>query len=178
MRWLFLDRVEEIQAGRRAVGLKLPAMSEDYFVDHFPTFPVVPGVIIVEALAQLSGKLLEVSLWEERGFWVWPILSIVQQAKFRHFVRPGQPITLVSKAVSIRNESAAVNVVAQVEGKRICNAELMFVFDPDGLETEEAQFDLEKTERLALKNLWIDYPEWAERTEVCRNVGRGAQESK
>ena len=162
MRWLFLDRILELQSGEKAVGLKVPAMSEDYFLDHFPTFPVVPGVIIIEALAQLSGKLIEVSLWDTRKLWTWPILSMVQRAKFRHFVKPGQPIQLESKVISIRPESALMDVRALVNGKRVCTAEQLFVFNPAGLENDEEQFDLEKAERLALRNLWDGYKEWSE----------------
>ena len=59
MRWSFLDKIIELTPGEHAIGAKGVAGSEDYFADHFPDFPVLPGVLQVEALAQLSGKLVE-----------------------------------------------------------------------------------------------------------------------
>src|SRR5687768_7815683 len=106
MRWRMLDRIEEITPGQKAVGSKSVTLAEDYFEDHFPKFPVVPGVLVVEALAQLSGKLIEISVWEERGFWPFPVLSIVRNAKFRRFIRPGETIRLEVALGESREESA------------------------------------------------------------------------
>jgi 3-hydroxyacyl-[acyl-carrier-protein] dehydratase len=164
MRWIFLDRITEIVAGERALGTKGTAASEDYFADHFPGFPVVPGVVQLEALAQLSGKLIEVTVYEQERRWVWPIISIIRKAKFRRFVKPGHIIELESELVALREESAITRVRARCEGKPTTDAEMVFVFSPEDLDGVEAQERLERLERENLKILWPDYPAWAEQT--------------
>lgn len=164
MRWIFLDRIDELSPGEGAVGRKGCASSEDYFAEHFPGFPVVPGVVQIEALAQLSGKLIEVTLFETERRWVWPILSIVRKAKFRRFVRPGDTLMLHTKLQSLRDESAVCTVHGTVDGHRTINAELVFVFNPERLDTDDAQKRLEALERENLGLLWSGYQAWAERT--------------
>jgi len=161
MRWSFLDRIDELSPGTSAIGRKGCASSEDYFADHFPGFPVVPGVLQVEALAQLSGKLIEVTVFQNDRRWVWPILSMVQKAKFRRFVRPGDTLVLHSQIVALRDESARCKVRGEVDGQRVIDAELVFVFDPDRLGTDEAQQRLERLERENLGLLWAGYAHWA-----------------
>jgi 3-hydroxyacyl-[acyl-carrier-protein] dehydratase len=161
MRWIFLDRINELEVGVHAQGHKCVTASEPYFADHFPSFPVVPGVVQIEALAQLSGKLIEVSVFDIDGRWVWPILSMVKKAKFRRFVRPGDVLTLHSQIKVLRDESALVSVIGRVGDHKTCEAELMFVFNPDNLESDESQLLLERLERENLKNLWAGYEAWS-----------------
>ncbi len=161
MRWVFLDRIDELIPGERAVGRKGVGSSEDYFADHFPGWPVVPGVVQVEALAQLSGKLVEVTIFENERRWVWPILSMVRKAKFRRFVRPGDVIELRAELSELRDESAICKVKALVDGKATTDAEILFVFNPGNLEETFAQYELEKLERRQLKLLWDGYVDWA-----------------
>jgi len=157
---MFLDRILEIDTGRRAVGLKTASRSEDFFVDHFPGFPVVPGVLLLEALAQLSGKLLELTILEERGFWSWPIFSMANKVKFRRFVRPGDLVRLETELIAIAPESAQCKVRALVEGRVVAQAEQTFVFDPEGLGEEDDRRLLEEYERKQFKILWDGWPEW------------------
>ena len=166
MRWCFLDRIDALQPGEAARGRKGVAGSEDYFADHFPGFPVVPGVVQIEALAQLSGKLIEVTLFDQEARWVWPILSMVRKAKFRRFVRPGDNLVLHSRLAELRDESAICQVHGEVDGRKHIDAELLFVFNPEGLDTDEAQQTLERLERQNLKLLWEGYPAWAAGHEV------------
>ena len=161
MLWRFLDRIDSLHPGETAVGRKGVAGSEDYFADHFPGFPVVPGVLQVEALAQLSGKLIEVTLYESQRRWVWPILSMVRKAKFRRFVRPGDTLVLNTRLSELRDESAICKVFGTVDGAKTIDAELLFVFNPDGLDTDAAQDKLELLERENLKQLWPGYADWA-----------------
>lgn len=159
MRWRMIDRIEEIVPGSHAAAWKGVTLAEDYFEDHFPKFPVVPGVIIVEALAQVSGKLIELSVWEERGMWPFPVLSMVRNAKFRRFIRPGESIRLETKLVEVREESAVTKCRAIVDGKPTTDAELLFVFDPEGLQNALEQDELIRIEHQWLKILW---PGWGD----------------
>ena len=161
MRWWFLDRIDDLRSGELARGRKGVASSEDYFADHVPGYPVVPGVVQVEALAQLSGKLIEVTVFDQQKRWVWPILSMVRKAKFRRFVRPGDTLVLHSRLLELRDESAICGVHGEVDGKKTIDAELLFVFNPGDLDTREAQATLERLERENLKLLWSGYVAWA-----------------
>lgn len=160
MRWVFLDRIAELVPGEKARGIKGVAASEDFFADHFPGFPVLPGVIQIEALAQLSGKLIEVTVFQNQQRWVWPIISIVKKAKFRRFVVPGNALELNAMLVELRDESAICKAEARLDGKITTEAELVFVFNPGDLDTPEAQAKLERLERENLAQLWPDYKRW------------------
>lgn len=160
MRWVFLDRITELVPGEKATGFKGVAGSEDYFADHFPGFPVLPGVVQIEALAQLSGKLIEVTVFSNDGRWVWPIISIVKKAKFRRFVTPGVALELNSQIVELRDESAICKAWTRLDGKITTEAEMVFVFNPGDLDTPEAQQKLERLERENLAQLWPGYKAW------------------
>ena len=160
MRWRMIDRIEEIVPGSRAAAVKGVTLAEDYFEDHFPKFPVVPGVLVIEALAQVSGKLIELSVYEERGLWPFPVLSMVRSAKFRRFIRPGEQIRLETTLAEVRDESAVTKCKASVEGKTTTDVELLFVFDPEGLSDALDQTELQDIERRWLKMLWPGFAEW------------------
>lgn len=168
MRWLFLDRIDEVTLGERITGVKAVGLAEDYFVDHFPRFPVVPGVVVTEALAQLSGKLIELSVYEETGVWPFPILSMVNKAKFRRFIPPGSLIRMESQVISIREESAMVKVRAKVDDKITTTAELTFVFDPQGI--PDGAVDVEALERDFLRQIWPGYKDYLAQSRFSRQA--------
>jgi 3-hydroxyacyl-[acyl-carrier-protein] dehydratase len=129
MRFLLIDRVEEIIPGSKAKGIKAWSLDNAIFEDHFPGFPIVPGVLLTESMAQLSGILIEKSLQlefnEEEA--IFPILSIIQKAKFRSFVRPGDQCRIVAELISLERSRANVNVETFVEDEKIVEAKLSFV---------------------------------------------------
>lgn len=129
-----------------------------FFADHFPGFPVVPGVILLEALAQLSGKLIGYSVRLNRGDWPFPILSMAQGVKFRRFVRPEEEIRLETRLVALRDESASVSVRALVDGRVTTTAEQVFVFNAVRLDDDQDAVRLEALERAELARLWPGYP--------------------
>jgi len=158
MRWLLVDRIDELIPGESAVGIKTFNLSEPLFQDHFPRFPVVPGVLMLESMAQLAGKLIGYTVREERGDWPWPIFTMADRVKFRKFVRPGDVITLESSFISLREESAQMKNRCRVNGKMVAQAEQTFVFNAVPLEDDVARREVEALEEQALRLLWAACP--------------------
>jgi 3-hydroxyacyl-[acyl-carrier-protein] dehydratase len=113
---MFLDRIDELIPGEKIRGRYTWPGELEIFEDHFPEWPVVPGVLIMESLAQLSGKAIGYTVRKERQFWPFPILSMMRKVKFRRFIKPDQMVVLESDFVALRDESAVVNVRAVVDG--------------------------------------------------------------
>ena len=132
MRFILIDRIDRLESGRRAEGHKMIRPDEDYFRDHFPGYPVVPGVLILESLAQLGGRLVEHSAREATGRRILPLLGKVEQAKFVRSVRPGDRLDLAVDVVAIAADAARVTGVASVAGRKVASAAIMYaLIDPD-----------------------------------------------
>ena len=147
MRWLLVRSIDEVLPGERIAGTAVTDLPDELFADHFPGFPVTPGVFLVEMCAQLCGKLIEATVWEQRRVWVFPILSIVQEAKFRAFVPPHSELRLEAKLAELRDESAICKAVVKIGKKRHANMRLLFVFDPEGDPAAGDRAFLEQYER-------------------------------
>ena len=158
MRWRLVDRIDEVEPDRFIAGAVSFPPDMELFQDHFPGFPVVPGVVLMEALAQLAGKLIGYSVRRVRGDWPFPILSMMQAVKFRKFVRPGEEVRLEVRILSLRDESAVVDARAWVAGVRVAQAEQTFVFNAVPLAEAGETERLEAIERSELRRLWAGYP--------------------
>lgn len=158
MRWRLVDAIDELDRGRFAAGRVAFPPGLPLFEDHFPGFPVVPGVLLMEALAQLAGKLVGYSVRLDRGDWPFPILSMMQGVKFRKFVRPDESVRLEARLLALRDESAVVDVCAWVGGRRVAQAEQTFVFNAVPLPAPGEAERLEQLERAELRRLWAGYP--------------------
>lgn len=128
MRFFLIDRITEWNVGSRACGIKNVTLSEDFFNDHFPKYPVMPGVLILEALAQLAGLLLEASVEKESGRKIKALLSLVERAKFRQVARPGDTLELEARVLSLREEAGKAAVTARTAGAIVAESEMMFVW--------------------------------------------------
>lgn len=126
MRFFFVDRVDELQPGKLVRGVKNVALSEDIFGDHFPDNPLYPGTMIVEALAQLGGFLLEFSVREGASDPRRAVLGQIEKAKFHHPCRPGDQIELRCTLLSQLEGAAQVEGEALVKGRRAAQATLTF----------------------------------------------------
>ena len=126
MRYFLIDRIDELKKLEYAVATKCIALSEDCFEHHFPGQPVYPGALLIEAMAQLGGALLELSLRGAAGSPPRCVLSSVK-AKFREFARPGDVLSLRADVVSQHEDSALVRAAGTRGEVRICEAELLFV---------------------------------------------------
>ncbi len=136
MRYILIDRIVEMEAGRRAQGWKNASLGEDYFQDHFPGFPAVPGALMIESMAQLSGLLIMTSLNYEK----LAVLLGVTRAKFRGFVRPGDRLVVNTELKSLQPSSAMMKAWITVDDKVVAEAELMMgIQRPPGMSVEFVQ---------------------------------------
>ena len=158
MRWRWLETIDDLVLGSHARGtMRFPADSP-FFADHFPEFPVVPGVLLLESMAQLSGKLIGYTVRKERGDWPFPILSMANNVKFRRFVRPDELCEMSCKFIALRDESAVMEVRTRVDGRVVSQAEETFVFNAVPIGGAEECARLEAIERAELARLWAGYP--------------------
>ncbi len=118
---LLLDTVEEMEPGVRAVAKKCVSYNEPYFAGHFPEEPVMPGVLILEALAQ-TGAVAILSSEEFRGKTAY--LGAVNNAKFKQKVVPGDVLTLETELLRRKGPVAIAKATATVNGKTAVTAEL------------------------------------------------------
>ena len=121
--FLLIDRVTELEEGVRAVGIKNVSVNEPFFQGHFPQEPVMPGVLQVEALAQLGAVAL-LSKEEFKGKTAY--FAGIDKVKFRQKVVPGDTLRLEVEIVKMRRNMGIGKAVATVDGKKVCEGELMF----------------------------------------------------
>ena len=122
--FLLVDCIEELEPGVKAVGYKSVTYDEPYFRGHFPQEPVMPGVLIVEALAQ-TGAVAALSVPENKG--KLALFGGIKNARFRKQVTPGDVLTLHCELVEQRGPVGIGKASAYVDGKCAATAELTFV---------------------------------------------------
>src|SRR4030042_1755050 len=101
MRFFLIDKITDWNVGTDAKAIKNVALSEDFFDDHYPRHPIMPGVLIIEGIAQLSGLLLEASLKEKYGQSAKAIMAVLERTKFREIVRPGDTLIYHTELTSL-----------------------------------------------------------------------------
>src|SRR5687767_4390464 len=106
MRWRLLDNVRELVPGQSAVASSRTSFPDELFADHFPSFPVTPGVLLAEMGAQLSGLLVQATMLERSGLWTFPFLGMIESAKFRSFVSPRTDVEVRSRIDAVRDDGA------------------------------------------------------------------------
>ena len=121
--FLLVDRIIELEAGKRAVGLKNVSINESFFQGHFPGQPVMPGVLIVEALAQ-TGAACVLSKEEFQG--KLALFRGVDNFHFRDLVRPGDTLRLEVELTAIKRGVGKGKGRASVDGKTVASGELSF----------------------------------------------------
>ena len=119
---LLVDRIEELEE-ERVVGIKNVTINEPFFSGHFPDFPVMPGVMIIEAMAQVAGILVLSSIPERKTKLV--LLAAINEAKFRRPVVPGDQLRIEMKVIKRKATIAKMNGVATVNGVVVAEAEMM-----------------------------------------------------
>lgn len=128
MRFVLVDRILSLEAGRSVVATRTIPPDDDYFQDHFPGFPVVPGVLLTEMMGQAAAKALD----GERRPRGKAMLAKIQSASFRQWVRPGDEVHLHAEISANTERYATAECRAEVGGKPVAQASLFFSFVPPG----------------------------------------------
>ncbi len=128
MRFFLLDKITEWEPGIRARAVKNIALSEDFFDDHFPLKPIMPGALIVEGMAQLSGLLLEEGVRRDTGRNVKALMSMIKNAKFRRPAYPGDLLEYVAAIDSVNELGGIASIKAFAAGELLAECQLLFSF--------------------------------------------------
>jgi 3-hydroxyacyl-[acyl-carrier-protein] dehydratase len=126
VRFLLVDRILSMTPGREVVAMRAIPPEEDYFQDHFPGFPVVPGVLLTEMMGQAAAKALNADTLPRGNAMLAKILS----ASFRQWVRPGDVVHLHATIESNEERFATADCRAEVGGRTVAQAKLFFTFLP------------------------------------------------
>ena len=122
MRFVLIDRITALEADRRAVATKVFRGDEEFFRDHFPGFPIVPGALITETISQTAGWLIA---WSS-GFTRWPLLNMIESAKFRRYVSPGEKLEIEVELLDSTPEHARARGTVRSANGRIAEARVVF----------------------------------------------------
>lgn len=120
---LLVDRIIELEPMKRAVGIKNVTINEHFFLGHFPEKPVMPGVIILEAMAQVGGVAM---LYPEEYRGKLAFFAGMDRVKFRKPVTPGDQLYMVAEIIKLRGTIGKVWAEAFVEGQVVAEAEFLF----------------------------------------------------
>ncbi|MGE7917196.1 3-hydroxyacyl-ACP dehydratase FabZ [Lysinibacillus xylanilyticus] len=123
--FLLVDRVLELEEGKRAVAIKNVTINEEFFNGHFPNYPVMPGVLIVEALAQVSAIIM---LTKEGNKGRLGLLAGIDNCRFKKQVKPGDQLRLEVEITRLKGAIGKGRGIATVDGEIACETELIFAF--------------------------------------------------
>ena len=126
--FLLVDRILEMEEGKRVVGIKNVTINEPFFQGHFPGHPIMPGVLIVEAMAQVGGMLMLASIREPDSKVVY--FTSLDNVKFRRPVKPGDQLRIELDVVQVRGPLCKVHGVARVDGEVVCEADMAAMVRP------------------------------------------------
>ena len=121
MKFLLIDRITELDSGKRIVAHKGLSLAEEYLGDHFPTFPVLPGVLMLEAMTQASAWIVREAL-DFR-----PSIVVLREARnvtYKSFLAPGQLLTIESNCKELGDESSVFTARGTVDGREIVKGKL------------------------------------------------------
>ena len=141
MRFSLIDRIIELQPGRKITAVKALTMAEEYLADHFPRFPVMPGVLMLEAMTEAGSWLVRVS---EDFASSMVVLSEAANVKYGQFVEPGQTLMVTAEIVGQDEQTTRLKAMGRVDGEMTVSARLVLRrynladTDPGGAETDLA----------------------------------------
>lgn len=121
--FLLVDKIVEMEDNKRVVGIKNVTVNEPFFEGHFPEYPVMPGVLIIEALAQV-GAVAVLGMEQNKGKIAF--LAGVDKCRFKRQVKPGDQLRLEVEIIRMKGRVGKGKAVATVDGEVACEAEIMF----------------------------------------------------
>jgi 3-hydroxyacyl-[acyl-carrier-protein] dehydratase len=127
--FLMVDRVIEVVPGKSIVAVKNISVNEAYFQGHFPGHPVMPGVLIIEALAQAGGVLAYETAAAEERIWILYLVGI-EETRFKQTVRPGDQLILRVELEKRRRNLWRFKAVAEVDGKLVAETQILMADGP------------------------------------------------
>jgi len=122
MRWIWIDRFVEFESGKYAKAIKNISLAEDHLHDHYPGFPVMPGSLMIEGMAQTGGILLG----ETSQFDNVVILAKVPKITFHSWACPGDTLTYTAKLLDVRSDGGIVECQAHVGSRLVADGEIVF----------------------------------------------------
>jgi len=120
--FLLIDRVIEFEPQKRLVAIKSVSFNEPFFQGHFPGYPIMPGVLVVEAMAQAGGIIMTAEMPDREKKLV--VFSGIERAKFRRPVTPGDQLRIEVEVLAFRSRAGRIEGKAYVDGKLACEATL------------------------------------------------------
>jgi 3-hydroxyacyl-[acyl-carrier-protein] dehydratase len=127
--FLLVDKIIKLKEGKNAIELKNVTANEEFFSGHFPGYSVMPGVLIVEALAQVSGMIM---LQKEDNREKIGLLTGIENCRFKKQVRPGDQLYLEVEMTRVRGAVAKAHGIAKVDNNIVCEADLTFFLWDNG----------------------------------------------
>jgi 3-hydroxyacyl-[acyl-carrier-protein] dehydratase len=142
--FLLIDRIVEFERTKRVVAIKNVTMNESYFQGHFPGAPIMPGVLVIEAMAQ-AGAVLMLSEMADRHSKL-AVFTGIDGAKFRRSITPGDQIRIEVDVISFRSRAGKMDGKAYIDGKLACEATLTCMVVPRAAESKIESKPESKTE--------------------------------
>ena len=124
--FLLIDRIINFEQGKFIIGIKNVTINEEFFNGHFPDHPVMPGVLIIEALAQ-TGAVLVLMKPENKGKIAF--FAGIDNVRFKRQVVPGDQLKLEIEVIKLKSSVGKCNAKATVDGELVCQGELMFMIN-------------------------------------------------
>lgn len=156
MRFFLVDRVDEIKPGELIRGVKNITLSEDFLQDHFPDYPVFPGTLTVEALAQLGGFLVEATFNTDDSHLRRAMLAQIEKAKFYEGVTPGDQLVLTCRLISSLHNAAQVQGEAFVNDQITARATLIYTLRE--VDSEKVHEHRRSVYQIWTRRLKLDFP--------------------
>ena len=148
MRFFLIDRITLWEVGIAAEAIKNVALSEDFFDDHFPRRPLMPGVLMIEGMAQLAGLLLEASLQQKHHRDGKAVLSVLERSKFRDMVRPGDTLRYRVEVSAVNENGGKATAKAFCGNRTVATSGMVFAF----MQVDDPQLE---ARRAALLKTWM-----------------------